>query len=177
MVDLMALAECASRFVSAAELHGAVCGLAAGRMRGRQGPFAEDALVEALIALLGSESLEDGESLEDFVRASLSELFAEDMSFQPLLPGDDAPVAARVEAIAEWCGAFAAGYGACQAPAQGLAEDAQSEELLRDFVAISGARPEGQDDEESETAMMELREYAKVGALVLAYGALHDDGD
>lgn len=177
MVELTLLAERAIRFVSAAELHGAVCGLAAGQARGHGCEIDAQALVEALIALLGSDALQDDESLDEFVQAGLSALLAEDLSFQPLLPTDDAPLAARVEAVAEWCGAFAAGYGACQAAKGGVTEDGQSKELLADFVAISGAQAEEQDDDEAEAALVELTEYAKVGALLLVSGAGNRGGD
>ena len=177
LVDLMLLAERAIRFVSAAELHGAVCGLAAGQARGHRSEIDAEVLVEALSALLGSDALQDEESLEAFLQASLAALFAEDLSFQPLLPTDDAPLAVRVEAVAEWCGAFAAGYGACQTAAGDLMEDGQSDELLADFVAISGAQAEEQDDEEAEAALVELTEYVKVGALLLVSGAGDHGGD
>ena len=123
--------------------------------------------------MLGSDALADAESIDAFVQASAEALFAEDMGFQPLLPGDEAPMDDRVRAIAEWCGAFAAGYGATGAP-QG--ED--GEELLRDFIAISGAVVQDEDEDTAETALLQLEQHAKVGALFLATEARRgaDDG-
>ncbi len=123
--------------------------------------------------LLGSDALSDAESVDEFVRASLEALLADDLSFAPLLPDDDEPIAERVQGIAEWCGAFAAGYGA-----QPVVEDEHSEELLLDFIAISGAETDDEDDEAAEAALSELEQYAKVGALLLATGgATADDAD
>ncbi|MXY04255.1 MAG: UPF0149 family protein [Gammaproteobacteria bacterium] len=173
MADLTALAVRASQSISISELHGAVCGLAAGSARSLDGDEEEPDLLQALIELLGSDALTDAESVDEFMRASLDALLADDLSFAPLLPDDDAPIAARVQGIAEWCGAFAAGYGA-----QPVAADEQSEELLRDFIAISGAETDDEDDEAAEAALSELEQYAKVGALLLTTGgAMADDAD
>ena len=173
MSDLTALAVRASQFISISELHGAVCGLAAGSARSLDGAGDGRDLLRTLIDLLGSDALTDAESVDEFVRASLDALLADDLSFAPLLPDDDAPIAVRAQGIAEWCGAFAAGYGA-----QPVAEDEQGEELLRDFIAISGAEADDEDDEAAEAALSELEQYAKVGALLLATGgATADDAD
>ena len=172
MADLTALAVRASQFISISELHGAVCGLAAGSVRSLTGHAEGRDLLHELIELLGSDALADADSVDEFVRASLDALMAEDLSFAPLLPDDDTPIVVRVQGIAEWCGAFAAGYGV-----HPTAEDDQSEELLRDFIAISGAEPDDEDDESAEAALSELEEYAKVGALLLATGGATPDDD
>ena len=173
MADLTALAVRASQSISISELHGAVCGLAAGSARSWQGDASQRDLLQALIELLGSDALTDADSVDEFVRASLNALLADDFSFAPLLPDGDTPIAARVQGIAEWCGAFAAGYGA-----QPVTEDEQGEELLRDFIAISAAEIHDEDDETAETALSELEEYAKVGALLLTTGGTAvDDAD
>lgn len=213
MADLAALAADAGRLLSQSELHGAVCGLAAGGA----GPAAQQGgLVRDLVQLVGSDALADAQSLDAFVEASVADFFAQDMGFQPLLPDDAAPISARVQAIAEWCGAFAAGYAAAAVPETGhaqatgkrgaqngrlapaderpavaaghttaaqqacpadeAADAAQRAELLRDFVSISGVELDGEDGEEAEAALLELQEYAKVGALLLASGAQQAEG-
>lgn len=166
LADLAALAACAGPFISEAELHGAVCGLVAGRAERPAGGCAGGDVLQELIDLLGSDALADAEGIDAFVQASAEALFAEDMSFQPLLPGDEAPMDERVRAIAEWCGAFAAGYGAAGAP-----QDEDSEELLGDFVAISSAVVQDEDEDTAEAALLQLEQYVKVGALLLATGA------
>ena len=173
MADLTALAVRASQSISISELHGAVCGLAAGSARSWQGDAEQHDLLQALIELLGGDALTDADSVDEFVRASFNALLADDFSFAPLLPDEDTPIAVRVQGIAEWCGAFAAGYGA-----QPVTEDEQGEELLRDFIAISAAEIHDEDDETAETALSELEQYAKVGALLLATGGTAvDDAD
>lgn len=162
LADLAALAACAGSFISESELHGAVCGLMAGKAERPEKGRAGDILQE-LIDLLGSDALADADSVDAFVRASSEALFAEDLGFQPLLPGDEAPLADRVRAIAEWCAAFAAGYGAA-----GAHQDEQSEEVLRDLIAISGAVMQDEDEDTAEASLLALEQHAKVGALLLA---------
>lgn len=162
LADLAALAACAGPFISESELHGAVCGLMAGKAECPEDGHAGDVLQE-LIDLLGSDALADADSVDAFVHASSEALFAEDLGFQPLLPGDEAPLADRVRAIAEWCAAFAAGYGAA-----GARQDEQSEEVLRDFIAISGAVMQDEDEDTAEASLLALEQHAKVGALLLA---------
>lgn len=173
MADLTALAVRASQSISISELHGAVCGLAAGISRSLYEDAEERDLLRDLIKLLGSDALTDADSVDEFVHASLDALMDDDLGFAPLLPDDDAPIAERVLGIAEWCGAFAAGYGT-----QPIAEDEQGEELLNDFIAISGAEIHDEDDETAEAALSELEQYVKVGALLLATGGtVADDAD
>lgn len=220
MADLAALAVNAGQFISQSELHGAVCGLAAGGAGPNADGCAGGDLLRELMELLGNDALTDAASVDAFVQASLPALFAEDLSFRPLLPEDEAPIAVRVQAIAEWCGAFAAGYGAAHGartgrpspreavnrgaqedhpsqtgtadgqggslsapgiwaadhPSQKDAADEQADELLRDFVAISGAVLDDEDDG-AEVALVELQEYAKVGALLLAAGMRQAEED
>lgn len=171
LADLAALAADAGPFISESELHGAVCGLVAGGADSLKN--GGDSLLQELIDLLGSDALADADSIDAFVQASSEALLAEDLGFQPLLPGDEAAVADRVQAVAEWCGAFAAGYGA----AGGASDDEQSEELLRDFIAISGVGMEDEDEDTAEESLLELEQYAKVGALLLVTEAqrrVHD---
>lgn len=171
MVDLTALAVRASQSISIFELHGAVCGLAVGVARSLDEDAAERDLLRELVELLGTDALTDADSVDAFVRASLDALMDDDLGFAPLLPDDDAPMAERVLGLAEWCGAFAAGYGT-----QPVAGDEQGEELLNDFIAISGAEIHDEDEESAEAALTDIEQYVKVGALLLATGgALADD--
>ena len=170
MADLTALAVRASQSISISELHGAVCGLAAGISRCLHEDAEERDLLRELIELLGSEALTDADSVDEFVQASLDDLMDDDLGFAPLLPDEDAPIAERVLGIAEWCGAFVARYGT-----QPVADDEQGEELLSDFIAISGAEIHDEDEESAEAALADIEQYVKVGALLLATGGVAAD--
>ena len=96
----------------------------------------------------------------DTVRA----LRSDDMEFAPLLPDDEAPLAARAEALAQWSQGFLYGFGM-----GGRVQDEESpsniDEVLRDFAEI--ARASSKDlsgSEEEEQAYSELVEYVRAGA-------------
>ncbi len=178
MADLTALALAAANEISAAELHGAVCALAA-----CDGADA-DTLIGDLVALLGVDALTDQTAVEAFVDASMADLRREDMSFAPLLPGDDAPLPARLEAVGEWCGSFLAGLAAGLARRGAASLDdcpEQVREIVRDFAAIAqvdpdatGAEPESAN---AESDLTEIEEFVKVGTLLISSTFEHEADD
>lgn len=175
MSDLTALALNAAHQLPVAELHGAVCGL--GVCHGEATPVSD------LVALLGVEALTDQASVETFVAASVDALEAEDMSFAPLLPGDDTALADRLEALGQWCSSFLAGFAAGLARrGAGSLDDCPDEvrEIVRDFSAIAqvdadeaaetaGAETAGAERgaDAAEGDFAELQEFVKVGTLLI----------
>lgn len=171
MTDLTALALNAAHQLPVAELHGAVCGLAV--CHGQALPLQD------LVELIGVEALTDQVSVERFVQASLEDLQAEDMSFAPLLPPDDAALEERLEALGQWCGSFLAGFAAGLArQGVGSIDDTPDEvrEIVRDFAAISQVDPASTPDadgphagaaQRAEADFVELEEFVKVGALLI----------
>ena len=158
MSDLEVLALQASHDLSAAELHGAVCGLLSANADAFQ--------LEHLWLLMGEEALSDQMAVHAFVEASVEELFAEDMRFLPLLPDDNEPIALRTQALADWCGSFAAGFAAAVGDLPAAPDEVA--EILRDFVAISELDAEDNDEEQdAERDLIELVEFAKVGTLLM----------
>ena len=104
MSDLEVKAQNASAVIPATELHGMVCGFAAA-----------DPLQFSLsdfVQLAGADALSDEESVSEFVRSSLDELFSEEMGFQPLIPDDSELLSTRLMGLAEWCAGFLSGFGA-----------------------------------------------------------------
>lgn len=166
MSDLQALAQNASSIIDSAELHGIVCGFAAGE------PSAF--LLSDFVQLMGTDVLSDETSVSDFVTATLDELFASDMSFVPLVPDDEHPLAERLAGLSQWCAGFISGFGAAfgggSAGADGGATiDAlpvEVQEIVRDFGSISGLDDEVEGGEQEETAYMEIYEYVRVGAVL-----------
>lgn len=175
MTDLTALALNAAHQLPVAELHGAVCGL--GVCHGRALP------VDDLIELVGVDALTDQQSVAAFVDACVAGLQAEDLSFTPLLPADDQPLDARLEALGQWCSSFLAGLAAGLAR-RGAAslDDCPDEvrEIVRDFAAIAqvdAAVPEGAGEAAAETDFTELEEFVKVGALLIMSTFEHEADD
>lgn len=150
---------------SAAEYHGALCGLvcAGAPLRWDLGLPSEQAQATAANAEAGQALL--GE-LASQVEADLG---AEDMPFAPLLPDDEADIAERASALGDWCQGVLFGI-ACK---PGLDTDALSDdarEMIRDLTEIArakaGEEPEAQID---EAAYAELVEYVRVGAQLFFY--------
>lgn len=168
MADLTALAQNAVDTLSVAEIHGVVCGLAVWQ----DGDFH----LQELIDLVGVDALTDESSVEAFVSASDEALRAEDMSFAPLLPDDAAPLGVRLEALAEWCAGFLAGFAAAGSP-RGLESLDLLPEEVREIVgdlsaitdidaeALQADAPHGTDTAEAD--LMQIQEFVKVGVLLI----------
>lgn len=139
---------------SASGCHGLLCGLLAmhaGDARERFARLALDAEAPPeLLATLCDESLRQ---LDDAV-----------FDFQLLLPGDDADLATRTQALADWCDGFVFGVGTAGRGAGDL--PAQSAEFLQDVMRIAQADPEAIEGETDEAAWAELVEYVRVGVLL-----------
>jgi uncharacterized protein len=165
--DLTALALNAAGGLPVSELHGAVCGIAAGAGIAAGGGGA-DVPMQDLLALLGDD-LVDESSVGLFVAATLDNLDAEDFSFAPLLPGDDDGLAGRLDSLGEWCGGFLAGFAAGLARSGfGSLEETPEEvrEIVRDLAAIAQVDTASAADS-AENDLVELEEFVKVGVLLI----------
>lgn len=95
-------------------------------------------------------------------------LGSEDFDFELLLPDDTAGLAARLEALANWCQGFL--FGISHAGVSDIqALPGELPEIVEDFLSISRAENfELEDDEEDEAAYVELVEYVRVGVQLFA---------
>jgi len=101
--------------------------------------------------------------LYPFCRAQLSD---PEFSFEPLLPEQSDALGTRADALVEWCRGFIGGVGlAGTLPLVALSEEVR--EILHDFAEIARANFECTDAEEDESAMAEILEFVRVGALLL----------
>lgn len=143
-----------------AEWHGLMAGAGAG---GARTPEQVLALLEAELA---AEVIEAGvrRAFAAIAADTAAELTRIDCGFQPLLPDDDAPLAARVAALAAWCQGFLAGIG------QGGAArtlGAETSAALGDLAAIGCADTELEGGEDEERDYAELVEYVRAAALLI----------
>ena len=101
------------------------------------------------------------------LRATRAELASDQMDFQALLPDDDEPIAARAEALGQWCQGFLYGLGTQPIPEPDqLPQDAG--EVVRDMTALTQVAADSQEsDESNEQAYAELVEFVRVGAQLL----------
>ncbi|MEM1402036.1 MAG: UPF0149 family protein [Pseudomonadota bacterium] len=152
--------------VSPSELHGCLCGLLGGGLKGDTAAMV--AAMEATIGISLHGSLVD--AVSQLYTAILSALGDGDLDFNPLLPDDAFELGQRVDAMASWCRGFLGGYAQARvsAEATGDAVAPDSAEVLRDFAAIAQANSEGEEGEsveDIERDFEELFEYLRVAAM------------
>lgn len=94
-----------------------------------------------------------------------------DMSFEPLLPGDEQPLDAQVRGLASWCHGFLSGLGLGGLTLDGSTSDEGTvAEIAKDFAEISRAALGPEDEQEPEQtgfALAELKEYVRVSVQIL----------
>jgi uncharacterized protein YgfB (UPF0149 family) len=154
------------------EAHGSLCGLVC-----VLGASAQSSWIAETLATGAQSLLPDAEAaalpgsgevaglLAALASASTTALEAADMSFQPLLPADDASLEQRTEALAAWCQGF--NYGLALAVRIGDADAALKgepvAEIVRDFAELAQlGHVEDEIEGEGEVAWAELLEYVRV---------------
>jgi uncharacterized protein YgfB (UPF0149 family) len=112
-----------------------------------------------------------GGDLDELVGTSARMLEDDELTFEPLLPSDDAPLMEQVEALAAWCQGFLSGVGSMRDPlASGAPPSDALTEILRDLAEISRA---GLSEDEAEGrghpdfALAEIHEYVRVSAQIV----------
>ena len=146
--------------LDAAEFHGQFCGLLCTCDRLELADWLMVSLPESDPATLSPAARELFQVLLDYSQAAVSN---EAFEFQPLLPDDTAGLAARLEALANWCQGFL--FGISHAGVSDIqALPGELPEVVEDLINISRAEDfELENEEEDEAAYMELVEYVRVG--------------
>ncbi|WP_271271922.1 UPF0149 family protein [Aliamphritea hakodatensis] len=153
-----------SMSVSAAEVHGLLCGyLTAGA------DFTQERWMFAALEMMDVSSLKHESSriaLVDLYEGVLSQMNNPDFTFRLLLPDDDLSLNERVTALGSWCQGFLVGFGLNGAHTDSSLTDDQLE-ALRDLEQISWVElDQDEDDEENENGLMELQEYVRMATLM-----------
>lgn len=145
--------------IDASEAHGWL----AGALCARKAYGAAEWLAE-LAADSGGELPMPEAPLADVPTETLAALESDGFEFTPLLPGDDAPLADRVAALAAWSGGFLYGIGTGTSQ-QAVAKAGDVAEFLRDLADIARAELEpGRAREAGENDYAELVEFVRAGA-------------
>ncbi len=157
--------------MSAAEAHGALCGMICARGAVELSEWVDHVVGEQE---QGSDLLHDVvHKLSELHQWTLETMNDTSGNFKLLLLDDDDPLPDRVEALAAWCQGFVYGLAA-----GGIREGSElpddTDELLRDMVEISraghdvdDADVEDSDDNEDELAYMEVEEYVRMGVMYI----------
>ena len=145
--------------IDPSELHGSLCGYLAGGGRADADDWLQQLAVEADVA-----PASDG-VLAQLRSATLAQFDAQDFGFELLLPGDDATLAERADALIGWCNGFLGGFGLAAPPADMLSDEAA--EALQDMGRIAASDLFYEDSETDEDALAEIIEFVRVAALLL----------
>lgn len=161
-IDYLALQRhLAPLSISAAELHGSLCGFLCAGGEPVPGHWLDQLRIDP--AGLASEGRTDLETLR---RDTIRLLDDPEMGFALMLPDDDAGMGDRVDALSHWCGGFVGGFGLGGAErASALSEDGR--DALRDLGRIAGFGYEASEEEEDENAFAEILEYVRVAVILL----------
>lgn len=148
--------------LGAAEVHGLLTGVACAGTTLAAADL-RSLLEGELDTALDEEAFREWRQVDATVHRQLDD---DDLGFELLLPDDDRPLAERVEAMADWCAGFLAGFGTASSGADeaGLPEDVR--DLLGSIGEISRAEADG-DDEEAEREYAEVLEYLRIAALTI----------
>lgn len=150
----------ASTALTAAEAHGCLCGALCA-----SNDYAFANWLEEL-----ADDSNDAAPVADASKGLLQTVYTEtvralrsaDLEFSPLLPDDEAPLALRAEALAQWCQGFLYGLGSVAGPKRTL--PAEVDEVLRDLTQIARATAgDTEPTEEDEEDYTEIIEYVRIG--------------
>ncbi|MCX2980074.1 hypothetical protein EYC98_04250 [Halieaceae bacterium IMCC14734] len=156
---------------SPAHLHGGICGLLVAA------PLEPDHCLAALCQALQLDIRGElaGSSLQ-LILATTKAMADDQFEFHLFLPDDETEIEQRINALADWCRGFLAGYAmAVTDPgADGLGDEVA--EILKDVSAIAEVGMDNEiDDEEAESSYFELTEFLRFATLNLAQDALQMD--
>ncbi len=150
--------------LGAADLHGSLCGYLCAGGQGEQRFLEAMSLRELLSADADATARA---AVARLFRRSGSDLDDVEFAFEPLLPDSEHPLTERTDALLQWCQGFVGGLGLGGfADEKRLSTDGR--EVLHDFAEIARSSiSHDRDEEVDETALAELIEFARVGALLL----------
>ncbi len=105
--------------------------------------------------------------LTQLFNTTLTQLNSGDLDFELLLPPEQDSLEAQVAALQKWCQGFAFGLALSGLKTmQDLPEDTR--DWVQDVVKIGAAgEMDVHDEDESETAFIELAEFVRVGVLLM----------
>jgi uncharacterized protein YgfB (UPF0149 family) len=149
--------------IGASDLHGSLIGYLCGG-----GTAGAERWTDALALDLGEPVDRSVELAGRLYRECRNALEDPELGFEPLLPPGEAPLAARADALVDWCRGFLGGMGlAGAADAGAVAAAGDGAEILHDFGEIARSRFETGATEEDERALSEVIEFVRIGVLLL----------
>lgn len=144
------------------EVHGALVGLICGGVEQQN-----HAWVAPLIDLIN-----DGQQLDAELLKLINELYQDtvtrltdfEFGFTLLLPEEEVSLSHRVEALSLWTQSFLTGIAIIQPKLNQASEDVR--EVIKDLAEIAQVEFDVVDDDESESAYIELQEFVRMSAIL-----------
>jgi len=160
--NLLAALDAAEVGQHPVEVHGALVGLICGGV---------EQVPNAWIKLL-QELMNDAHPLPEPLNQLIDELYQDtltriadaDFGFTPMQPEEEEPLSNRVQALSLWVQSFLTSLAMVQ-PNLNKAS-AEVREVIQDLADIALVEFDVADDEESESAYMELMEFVRMSALL-----------
>lgn len=149
----------------AAECHGFLCGYLCINKNVEEEMFREILLADAADEVIFDECCVQITELASEINTQIS---SSDFELQLLLPDDDRPLQERSFALTQWCQGFLSGLGIAGMVDTGSIS-VESRELIDDMYKICrmNAEETGGSGEEEESALVELIEYVRMGAIMM----------
>ena len=150
--------------LSAAEVHGVLCGSICSQMKTGAAPDLHRLLTAGAEVSAGSLAPLQGQ-LENLLQETVQNLYGGQGGFDLLLVDDEQALPLRVQSLADWCRGFLIGLLNNEEFAiDQLGGD--TAEIARDMIAISQAEA-GVHGEDDEWDFAEVEEYVRVGVQLI----------
>jgi uncharacterized protein YgfB (UPF0149 family) len=141
-----------------AEAHGTLAGALCALVPYRLEDWLAEILPDASIGARQADPV-----LQTLYEGTVAALSGHGMDFDLLIPGDEAPIEERTQALTSWCTGFLYGLGTSGA-ADPQRLPGELGEIVRDLTEITRAGVDSTDGEEAnESALAELTEFVRVG--------------
>ena len=145
--------------VTAAELHGVICGsICTARLNS-----VENSWIKLLIPYQTLDDHQFGhlsDNLKIIYNLTTHQLEGDGFEFVPVLPDEDASGEFRTMELAAWCRGFVVAYQQYNKDNNNLSED--SLEAFEDLTQIAFVEPGNSDEDEDDQALAELEEYIRI---------------
>jgi uncharacterized protein YgfB (UPF0149 family) len=149
--------------MTAAELHGSLCGFLSARGQLRDLDWLDVLVNEPVSAALAVGERQVFSTLGEVTSRGLEE---GELGFHPLLPDDEQDLSQRVAALNQWCDGFVGGLGLGGLDDQhGLSETGR--EAVEDLGRIARTELTLDGDEADEGAFVEVLEFVRIGAILV----------
>lgn len=156
----------------AGESHGMLCALFSAEVKLKQQAWV-DSLLNGHIEQGQIEAETAYRVLQQLYQATAEAFQADDFSLPLLLPEDDAPLEARIDALSEWCEGYLTGLHLLGLDIE-KNKNPEMQSAFSDLLAVSQVELtlEDEADPQTETRYVELCEFVKAAVLFIA-GELH----